>query len=447
MAGDINELREKFFKFEEDNYLFDIKDNNGFLLWDIIRPLVFSQLIISGTGIPAARQKTGKGIGVRLRQLIRFVVYFLTIWNRKYLFFLCSRNFDGKEYFDKIADASIRHFNLRDAYIIESFGSELQKDYRYGMATPPMVGLVRRYLKMDFDFDWLFTKLLATFPNSQLNPSAWISEYRYFYAQYYYYTFLFRLKRIKKCFVVQNQYQKGMFAAAKKMGIPVVEFQHGEVTANHLAYSYPLGLDLAEKIYAPSVFLTFGDFWMQDCNMPGVKIRTIGNDFYHVKKAELHKCEKDVLVISSMIHGEFLKELVLNVIEKKKRCDIKFYFKLHPNEFEQYEKYVESFKNHPSVEVISGTQMVKDLLSKVSFVVCVQSTVEFEALSAGVKVMIYRRGDYQYISSLFNEEGVYLIDNEEDFVDTYDSNKGSYIRDYSDYFFKSYSSQVIEECM
>lgn len=444
---DINQVRERFFDFEKNNRLFEIKDNKGMPIWDIIRPIVFEQLINSGTGIIISRNRTKIGVGVRIRQLFRFVLYFLATWNKKYFFYLCSRNYDGKEYFDRIADSSIRQLNLKDIYKVESFGSELKKEYRYGLATPPMVGLARRYMKVTFDFESIKEKLVKAFPESQINKEAWISEYRFFYAQYYFYSFLFRIKRIRKCFLVQNQYQKGMIASANKCGIPIIEFQHGEMTANHLAYSYPPDTNLTGKIYVPSVLLTLGDFWMQDCFMPGVKIRAIGNDFYHVDNAGKKISGKDVLIISSNIHGEYLKELVLNVIEKKNRDDIKFYFKLHPNEFEQYEVYVETFRNYPNVEVISGSQMVKDLLTKVAFVVCVESTVEFEALSAGVKVMIYKRGDYQYVSSLFDEEGVYLIDNEEDFVDTYESNKDRIIRDYSDYFFKSYNPQVIEECM
>lgn len=444
MSADINKLREKFFKMERENNLFDLKDKKGMPLWDIIRPIIFIQLVNRKSGITTPGSHFNVSLIVRLRQLVRFLIYFFTIWNRKYLFFLCTRNYDGNEYFDRIADSSIKRFKKNDLYIIESFGTELKKGYRYGYATPPMVGLARKYIKFTFDVKNIKIILEKYFPEVDFNEKSWISGYRYFYAQYYYYSFLFHTKRISKCFIVQNQYQKGLFAAAHKIGIPVVEFQHGEITSNHFAYSYPAGIDIKDKIYVPTTLLTFGEFWLKDCYLPGVEVRVLGNNFYHIKNAEKKRFTSDVLVISSAIHGDYLSCLIIDTIEKKKSKNIKFYFKLHPNEFEKFDKYEELFEPYQNVEVISGTQMVKDLLEKVAYVVCIQSTVEFEALSMGVKVMIYKRGDYQYISSLFNEDGVFLIDNEDEFIDIYEANKYNKIKDYSDYFFAEFDERIIE---
>lgn len=436
------ELRKRFWEFELKNRLFEIKDKNGMPLWDIIRPVVYSQMLGSYEGLGKSIVRINSC--QRLASLFNFVNYFLTHWNKKYLFFICSRNFDGRDYFDKIADGIIGSLNPNDLYIIESFGTERQKNYKYKRATPPLVGYVSRFLRITFDSKPIMDMLRDSFSDYTIKETSLQSSYKVFYSQYYFYKFLFKVKAVKKCFVVQNQFQKGLFAAATALNIPVFEFQHGEMTANHPAYSYPNSVNLIGKIYIPKVLFTFGKFWMSDCFFPGVEIRPIGNDYYSVEKDTQEYERYGVLVVSSKIHGDYLKELVKDILDNKQGEKMHFWYKLHPNEEDWYDTYVEFFKNYSNVEVVRGTQMIAELIKKSLFILVIESTAEFEALTLGTKVIIYKRGDYDYIDSLFDEKDVYQIDNDKEFLEVYNKYKEEKVHDYGTYFFQPFDKRILE---
>ena len=125
-------------------------------------------------------------------------------------------------------------------------------------------------------------------------------------------------------------------------------------------------------------------------------------------------------------------------------AQIRFYYKLHPSEEHLYDYYVREFDNLPNVEVIPGSNMIMELLSKVSFILTIQSTVEFEALTMGVKVMIYKRLDFDNIDSLFEEDGVYLMNNENDLLTVYQNFKNLRVHNYGYYFFRGLDSIVVD---
>lgn len=452
---ELKEIREKFNEFELKQKMFDLKDVNGNPIWDILRPYVYMAIINSENS-----EKTDLNISdnnhlslierltFQIKRLLIVLSYFIFVWNKKYLVILCSRNIKNGVYYDKIAESLMENVDLKDMFIVESYIYYHQDKYKYKYkASLPMIeSLLLHIMTCRIPVNEILEKLEKYFPKVSWSRELICDAYRKFYAQYYFYRLIIRCKHIKKCFIVQSGYQKGLFFAAMQEHVPVCEFQHGEITKNHIVYSYPTQFTKTDAIYKPTVLFTFGDFWLKDCNFPGVSIVSLGNDSYHINRNILKEDHsKDVLVVSDNLYGKYLVPLVQNAIKVNPANDIYYYFKLHPNQESEYNDYVEKFKDYSCVEVVKSTQLISEYLLKVAYILTIESTVEFEALSSGVKVIIYKRSFYQYVDSLFDEEGVYLIDNEKELIDTYRNHLNDQIKDYGNYFFKAFDREILRK--
>lgn len=450
---DLIEIRERFNKFELNNRLFELKDSKGNPTWDIIRPAVFFDIFDSyfsessntdddiTMNVPLIKR-----LSYHLKRLFTLIVYFACHWNKKNLVLLCSRNIKNGEYYDKIADSLMDSIDLNDSFIVETSIYCSSNNYKYGSSLPMIESLLRHLVVRKLKIGDVLDKLSAEFPDVKWRREIIEDTYKRFYAQYYFYKIIIKSKNIGKCFLVQNGYQNGLYLAAQESGVPVYEFQHGEITKNHIVYSYPSLLTSSSNIYKPTAIFTFGDFWLKDCNYPGVNKVSLGNDSYHINRdpsKEDHS--KNILVVSDMLYGKYLEPLVKRAVKANNLNDIIYYFKLHPNQENEYNDYVEKFKEYSCVEVVRSTEMISDYLAKVAFILAVESTVEFEALSSGVKVMIYKRGYYQYVDCLFKEDGVYLIDKETDLIDVYRNHLNDQIKDYGNYFFKGFDKELLKK--
>ncbi len=447
------ELTNRFFKFETESNVFEIKDAKGNPLWDIIRADVYFTIMRHYAPVHQSENHSLFADSIKVNSLLFHIhriwcafIYFLFHWNKKYLIILCSRNVKDGKSFDKIADSLMEYVNSKHAYLVETYLNFVDNNYKYGNASTSIVDILRYIYANKFDSSKIVPILRKEFPDVHWDVDVMRNAYGRFYAQYYYYRFLIRTKKIKKCFLVQNRYHNGLYLAAKELGVSVVELQHGEITRNHIVYSYPESLQNDDNIYTPAAVLTFGDFWLKDCNYPCVDIKSIGNHFYHLPRITANNEKtKDVLVVSDSGSCMFLEQLVKEIIDNNPNNRIHFYFKLHPNQSADYRKFKESFNNYPQIEVIPSNRMISEFIRKVAFVLAVESTVEFEALSVGVKVIIYKRGGYQYLDAIFKENGVFLIDNTVEFMDVYNNHINDTVKDYASYFFKDFDLKVLKE--
>lgn len=179
---------------------------------------------------------------------------------------------------------------------------------------------------------------------------------------------------------------------AKERGIITAEFQHGVVSKTHPAYNYGEVILNSEeyKKYTPDYFLTYGEYWNNQINIPG-KAYVVGNPHFHesIKRYKDIEEEKGIILIVSQwtLTEEFVeiaKFLANNLKDKK------IVFKMHPGEMKNYRliKSLESFQN---IEVKKDGD-IYELIAKSESIIACYSTTVFEALA-------------------FNKN-IYLLDNE-----------------------------------
>lgn len=439
---------EQFFDFELKNGLFDIVDSRGLRPWEAVRYYVHSRIYSNREPVEkktSPSKITLKNLFLSIRRKLFFIVYILRHLKSPYLFLLCSRDKKDGFYYDKICGNSFEECNKIKKIAIETCVHD--SNYKYAGLTceQSFFSLLPSFLSVDFDFTLIKNLISVQYPAAPIEIKDLEKWYKEFLVQYYYYRFFFRVLGTKKMFMVQNGILKGIFAAAKELGIEVIEYQHGQISVNHPAYSYPEKVE-PSKIYQPSKLLVFGEFWTKNRYYPGVENIVIGNQFYYKKndnQKDMH-LKKRILVISDMFEGKRLVRYVKSILDID--ASFLFYFKLHPNQYKEFDIYKNDFRTYENVEVVSDSMTISELLTKSEGILVVQSTVELEALRDGKKVFVIKEGSYKLMDFVFDEPGVYLVDNPHSFIDEYTNHVNEDIKPRDD-IFQSLNREVIKKLL
>jgi hypothetical protein len=132
--------------------------------------------------------------------------------------------------------------------------------------------------------------------------------------------FWFRLLRPRSVYlVVWYCGKENLVAAAKDLGIPVFELQHGFVSEEHPWYKMSGEVNATNEYLLPTALLTYGSYWDElliQAGYPKDRIRTFG---YYVFIPEYRRPEdlpeKYILISSQPIFAEVLAKAALQLKE------------------------------------------------------------------------------------------------------------------------------------
>lgn len=221
---------------------------------------------------------------------------------------------------------------------------------------------------------------------------------------YFLYTKLLKKLKIKKVFLVVSYLNADLVSAAKNLGIEVVEIQHGVFSKYHIGYSYPNRTK--DLDYFPNKFLVWNDYWKDLMKFPiadeNIIIRKF--DFLEINKQKYKNIEKEnqVVVLSQGNVGNKIAQLVIDNIDIFKNVKIKY--KLHPGEFDRYEKYKslkELTKLHTNIEILKDTNL-HELLAKSMFQLGINSTALYEGIEFNCETILLDTSGIEYMEKFID---------------------------------------------
>lgn len=410
----IEEHWDEFFKFEVQNSLFDEKTEDNLYLWDIIRFHIYIKFLWGDEHKKNNSKK--EAWNIRIRRLVLKGYSFLHLLaslfkSKEYFFFIYSR--DKSEIvhinYDKNADDVLKHLH-RKALIIETFYKHgIKFKYRNSYYNPVSILLLffRRFKRYE-DYNRITSLIKAELGiivnNDDIN--SWVNDFR---LERKIYTLLFQLKKTKKIFITQNGIQKGLFAAALDLEIPVYEFQHGVIDLGHLAYNYPDIITTRKNLYLPDYLFLFSDFWKKGINFPVKKMIALGNSGFATQQnnQDTIALKQGMTVISADVFGKKLIDITIQFASCNPETAV--YFKLHPNQFGQSEVFYNVFKAYKNISVITDKYSISELIGISKAFLLIQSTAAYEALQAKTAVFIIMQSSYYRHRHIFDLPGVYLI--------------------------------------
>ncbi|WP_010648134.1 hypothetical protein [Oceanobacillus massiliensis] len=259
-----------------------------------------------------------------------------------------------------------------------------------------------------------------------------------FLYKYQYHKKLLQKRKPRAIYVVVSYGKLPIIAAAKELGIQVIEFQHGVITAYHFAYNFG---DPTKKIkYFPDKLLTFGNYWANTPRFPKqTEIEIYGFPYLNQqieKYKKKPKKDKQVLFVSQ---GTIGKELSIHAKEiAEKMPDYHFIYKLHPGEYDRWRKAYPSLveaSHLGNIEIIDNNKKnLYNLFAESEFQIGVYSTAIFEGLTLNCKTILFNIMGIEYMNDIINKSIVEVASNADEAI--------SHIKNYKlkefarDYFFK-----------
>jgi len=264
------------------------------------------------------------------------------------------------------------------------------------------------------------------------------------------YVELFEKRKPKMIFVVVSYENLSIVAAAKSLGIEVIELQHGTITDYHLGYSYPEKTRLNGEIpYFPDKILTFGDYWINDetCPISKENIIPIGFSYFEYQSRDyidMDPIENQVLFISQGVIGKYLSQIAFEFAKSQK--DFKIIYKLHPGEYatwrENYPELVEA-STFANFEVIDSSEIpLYELMAKSNYQVGAFSTAIYEGLMFNCKTFIVDVPGTEYLNDLIEKNYVFKIRDVDELIDNFN---GFQPTDYDkNFFFKKFDKELLK---
>lgn len=414
----IEEYTKKFENMEVDNDLFKLKTKDGILFWDIARYIIFNYVYRELINVEVSyNTKAKKSLKKYLRKtkmlknLINDINYFSKNRGKKYLFYINSRTVSDGKCIDLVSNDLLSRLE-EDSFIIESFPRNLGA----GFYSNSVLRLIKRFNslihlhQMDPAVQKVDRIVESTFPiNVSLNNMI-IQVINDFRIEKRYYRQLLSRLGITKVFFIRNGVQKALIAAATELKIKTIELQHGAINEFHTLYHYPPPIveEITSHIIIPDIFLTFSDYWNKATNYPVKTKISIGNSFYYEKSTVNLKEKSDITLISADLYQSKIEEYIDFIL---KHCPtVHLNLKLHPNQLNEKDKIIRKYSNVNNLNVYYNEIAVSELLKKTQIVVLIGSTVAYEAIQAGCRVVIIKDASSYFLKDLFTHPSVYVIE-------------------------------------
>jgi hypothetical protein len=252
----------QFLKEVEENYNVAGPRINGKQAWPVLRVPFATAHIRNLIGTPEISSGWGRKLGN-----ISSALYGCGNWLGKYeyIFFTSSRkssfkNIKGKA-FDRFADPIIEHLGVDKALKIEAPApthipfTEISAKHVVSVNLPNTIAEIRGIIgqgELKIEGEDVLQKIVSDY-DIQINYRRILARFE---KRYRIYLGLLRRYHPRAVFLICYYDEISRVKAAKDLGIPVVEIQHGSIGAGHEAYNVFTDLD---RSYFPDYMLVFGE--------------------------------------------------------------------------------------------------------------------------------------------------------------------------------------------
>lgn len=213
------------------------------------------------------------------------------------------------------------------------------------------------------------------------------------------YRALLRRHGIKTVYVVVAYFHQHLVGAARDLGIPVVELQHGAISPFHLGYSYPGRPAVPDQ---PDELWCFGSYWTDVADLPaGVTTKVIGASFISplTPAQQAAKNPQLVVVLSQGTIGPALLDYAAALASSRPDLDVAFH--LHPSERST------QYTLPPGVRLSSDNTL--PLLATATYQVGVATTALFEGMLLGCQTAVAALPGHEYLAPAITRGDAALV--------------------------------------
>lgn len=413
------QLIEKFLKVEYKNQFFKLRMQNV-LFWHYIRFDIYSYLMefyqLRNNNVERTEQlEQRKGIKDFFEKKVKYNPAFSI--HKDLIFFAHPRKIQEKEFYKCVYTHLLSQKTKYSNYV---FDKKLLNDFYYPQDVKRLKYIDEKKYKMDTNFRadkrLLEEKIIKVLEREFqiaipreiklkcLLSLSHILQVRTGIISYD----CWILKKVKpKAIVLVVAYSLEcmlLCEAGKIMNIPVIELQHGVIGKEHIAYNFYKPYKLKSF---PDYIFTFGNYDKKCARLPITKNRVYAVGYPELEKSvkKYTKFKKNnekrvILILSQTL--PILAEYASYLAEHTDTEQYEIVFKLHPREYDVWERELGNYLNSPKIKVVGNTKRdIYYYLARADYVVSNSSTALIEATMFDVNVIVVKEGAYTYMKMLY----------------------------------------------
>lgn len=450
----IFELAEKFTAMESRHDLFAKETPDGVKYWDALRYGIYLTILFkygfvedSYFSVPriSLQKKLIKSAYLLFRALLNDFNLFLSSKKKYAYIFLSISRFEDKS--GNPADFVLKDIYdqlQKDSFCIEffrhkSFGFfKRNTKGRYFTYKLELMNLISKPRKSDWSY---ITNVINAEYDLDINWGD-VFDYKILEYKNEYKFFKKIFKRIKPKYLFFQSLPKGMIAAANDLNIITIDVLHGYTNNLGMFYGYSKSAPPKQVKTLPQKLFTFSEYSSSIIDFPVEKV-VVGNSYFFEQKSICESAKSAIMIVSGFFIHDYLSAATYSLAVA--HPDVTFYYKLHSNQGQQELECRRHFSPLSNVAVIYTEKNVNEIMDDCFAIIVIQSTVTYQALQKGLKVFIFKKDYYEISYDVFNEPGVFLVDNWKE-LSTLLSNKDLQGNTVSKtMFFEPFNKNVLEE--
>ena len=215
-------------------------------------------------------------------------------------------------------------------------------------------------------------------------------------------------------------------AAARELGIPVIEFQHGISHRHYPANSWTrYALPYKTRMALPDRVFLFGRHWQEELEALGFwgeELRTVGSLRVDAYRQLPTAREPGVCTIVVTLQGTDTERVLAYFREFVRaangRVRYRLVFKMHPVYQTTEQLFRDAFAGESSVEIVSGAELPNtlQLLKRANLHVSIFSACHYEALALGVPTVVLPLDGAENVAALVRAGHAVVAQSPEDLV-------------------------------
>lgn len=275
--------------------------------------------------------------------------------------------------------------------------------------------------------------------NEQIQRFTLHAVQDYYLYQYYRRSYRKMLLQLKPKLVVEvvsySMHCMVINEICKELGVTTIEFQHGYMDRNHMAYNYTSGSIIRQF---PDKLYLYGNYYKTGIRYPIAQENIVVTGFpYFERETKSYqglKKEDGRYTIVFLSQGKWtplLSQVAVDLQERMQGRNVRILYKLHPLEYETWRQIHPELENS-EIEIIgAGGMTLYECLAVSDVQVGVYSTTILEGLGFGLRTFIYNQREASYMQNLLDMGIAELINNAQELVEKIEQkNERQYDTDY-----------------
>lgn len=237
------------------------------------------------------------------------------------------------------------------------------------------------------------------------------------------------LQRIRPTYLLTaDSGEHALVAAAKELGVMVVELQHGCIDRYHSGYSWTeYALPYKSRMPIPDQYFLYGEHWKQELDANGFW----GESLCVVGSLRLDRCRErapatpstnacHLLLTTQGLDVEAMIAFITDFLAMAQgQLNVSLSIKLHPVYEGSKALYLDAFRHDPRVQVLLGSESPStlELLAQAHCHLSISSTCHYDALGMGVPTVILPLASHEIVLPLWQAGHAALARHPHDLLD------------------------------